>query len=487
MIAKVFLFAGLAALTLGGCVTHRAAPPPTAAPAPAAFAPEVRVDERIELMAIIFRLAGAEEFSKRFVPAYADAIDAHFAHYRDHPAVLAAKELRATDSIGANAIPDLAVQLSPLPDLRERVRLEDAELDPRWKDDAARAFLAKARAFAIESNAAAFFAAQRPLYEVAERRMRNLIQNETDLRWIQTFYGGSGRERFVVAPGPGTGPIAYGSRFFGPDGEREYYAVMPVMQIDEDGRPAFGLGSAPVLVHEFGHSYVTPVILEHYEADLKRTGDLLVKQFGEQMRPLGYHEGSTIIHESIIRAGVAHYKRTHIGEAAARRELDRQRRLGFLWIEELYDLLRTFQQNRNAYPNFADFYPAIRTYFAGLEQRLPDMVAAYEIQRPRVVETSPLNGSVGVDPSTTKLMVRFDRPMGTGWGWKFNPKGAGEFPTLSGQSFDESRTVLTANMELKPNTAYEAAFLPSQFVSAEGVPMAEFILKFTTGPGKRRR
>jgi hypothetical protein len=471
-------------VALGGCGAGRNAASVTSATAP--LVPEVRVDERIELLAIIFRLAGAEEYNKRFVPAYATAIDRYFEGFKQHPAVLAVNELRARDSVSYNAIPDLAVQLGPLPELRERVPLETAQLDPRWKPDAARAFLVKARAFAADTNFAAFFASQRPIYDAAERRMRNLIANEANLRWVQQFYGGSGEERFIVAPAPGNGQVAYGVRYFGADGAHEFYSVINVMNVDEDGLPHFPVGNASLLVHEFGHSYVTPLILDNY-ADLRPTGELLLETFRAEMTPQGYAEGSTIIHESIIRAGVARYKRAHVGEDAARRELDRQRLLGFLWIDELYDLLGTYEQNRARYPSLPSFYPVLRDYFTQLRGRLPAMVAAYEQRRPKIVEALPANGSEGVDPALTRIIVRFDRPMREAWGWAPFREGMGAWPNISGVAFDDSRTTLTATVRLEPNTAYEASFLPAQFVSADGVPIARYSLKFTTGTRRPAR
>jgi len=208
------IFCILAALACAGAKGAQAIDVPPARSAEP-LVPEVRVDDRIELLAIIFRLAGAPEYGFRFVPLYADAVDSHFSSLREHPAVLSAMALRASDNVGYNAIVDLAVYLGPLPDLRERAPLDGSQIDPRWKPESARQFLELVRAFAIDSDAAAFFARQRPLYSVAERRMRALIAHETDLRWVKDFYGGTGRETFIVVPAPLNGQVAYGSRFYG--------------------------------------------------------------------------------------------------------------------------------------------------------------------------------------------------------------------------------------------------------------------------------
>jgi hypothetical protein len=467
---------GALSLVLGGCATPAAIAPATAQAATEPL--EVRVDERVELLAIIFRLAGAQEYSGRQVALYADAIDKYFGPHRDHPAVTAARELRAEYGIGHNAVADLAVHLSPIPELKERVPLEDGQLDPRWRPGAARAFLHQIRAFAAETNAAGFFAQQRPLYHVAERRMRTLAAHEADLPWVQAYFGGAPDERLIIVPAPANGQVAYGPRFHGSSGEREFYAIINVWQVDEDGWPAFSVSTAYTIVHEFGHSYVTPLIVERYD-DLQPAGEALLVHFGDEMRSIGYSQGDTILHESIIRAAVARYKLAHMGEATARGELTRQRRLGFLWIDEVYDLLAEYEQNRDHYPTFRDFYPVVRGYFAGLAPRVSVIAAAYEKQRPRIIEFSLPNGSTNVDPDTKTITMKFDRPMRRSWG----------FRTIHGQTWpgrstamDESGTVLTLQVELEPNTYYEIAPLPTLFQSQEGVLLSPTSLIFTTGP-----
>src|SRR5688572_24433624 len=64
----------------------------------------VSIDRRIELMAIVFRLAGANEFSSRAVPQYAAAIDTFFAPFKEHAAVATARRLRAEQQIGWDAV-----------------------------------------------------------------------------------------------------------------------------------------------------------------------------------------------------------------------------------------------------------------------------------------------------------------------------------------------------------------------------------------------
>jgi hypothetical protein len=88
------------------------------------FDDPVAVDARVELISIIFRLAGNPEYSRCLVPDYARDLDAHFACVREHPVVLLARKLRANRGVSYDAPMSLAVHLKDSDRLELRVPLE---------------------------------------------------------------------------------------------------------------------------------------------------------------------------------------------------------------------------------------------------------------------------------------------------------------------------------------------------------------------------
>src|SRR5260370_25143340 len=68
----------------------------------------VGVDPRIELMSVLFRLAGNNEYNQCGIPVYDRAIESYFAPYRNHGAVQLARGL--TD-MGFEGPMSLAVHL----------------------------------------------------------------------------------------------------------------------------------------------------------------------------------------------------------------------------------------------------------------------------------------------------------------------------------------------------------------------------------------
>ena len=82
------LLAAIAFLLLGWTAAAFAAPDPSGAGADErASMTDLRigVDPRVELVSLLFRLAGNPEYSHCRVPAYAADVDKQFNHFRDHP------------------------------------------------------------------------------------------------------------------------------------------------------------------------------------------------------------------------------------------------------------------------------------------------------------------------------------------------------------------------------------------------------------------
>ena len=67
------------------------------------------VDERVELMSIVFRLAEANEYVTNFVPLYVNEIDRYFAKYKNHPLIEYSKKLRKEYRVAYGNVAALAI------------------------------------------------------------------------------------------------------------------------------------------------------------------------------------------------------------------------------------------------------------------------------------------------------------------------------------------------------------------------------------------
>jgi hypothetical protein len=73
---------------------------------------EVGVDPRVELVSLLFRLAGNREYNQCRVPLYNADVEAQFGKFRDHPAVQLAHRLRQQQGVSYDACMGMAILLS---------------------------------------------------------------------------------------------------------------------------------------------------------------------------------------------------------------------------------------------------------------------------------------------------------------------------------------------------------------------------------------
>jgi len=491
------LTAGLT-LALGGCLGHAGQFPQDQATNVRATHEEVRelvapeitvvVDHRIELLAIIFRLAGAREFSGHSLPEYAAAIDTFFAPHRGHPIVASVQRLREERGIYHDAVMSLAIHLGDFPWLEERIPFEESTLDSRWTATEARAFAEEVRAFAKEVDAGRFFLEQEGMYEAAVRRMTVLLDRHIDEAWFQGFFGPLPGSRFILSIAPGNGTTAYGPRFQAADGSQEMYAIMGVWQRDELGLPAFGDNLVATIVHEFSHSFVNPVV-ERSMTALEDSADAIFSAVAPSMRQLGYSQPHTMISESLVRAAVARYMLSREGVESAQEELDRQKVLGFLWIEDLFTMLGAYERSRDRYPDLESFFPQVAAYFEDLAPRMTFILQRRDERRPNVIAMTPPNRSIEVDPRTDVLTFQFDRPMRNDSYsvMRVSNDGSEHYPEVHGVEFDPTGLVFTMHVELQPTLTYVFALNSESvkgFVSRDGVPLDPLEITFATGTGE---
>ena len=449
----------------------------------AAQAPRVAVDPRVELMSVIFRLAGNSEYNQGRVPAYNAAIDKWFAPFKDHEAIKLARSFRDRYGVGFDAPMGLAMNVKDIQTLAERIPVdsEASKLDKRWHGSEARPFLEAARQFVKDTKFQDFLDSQKELYECTTSNLQALVSKEADFAWFEKFFGMRAGARFTVVPGLVNGPSSYGPSVRGEDGVDESYAVIGVWDVDKDGMPAFPKGVVGTIVHEMVHSYANPLIAK-FESQINGNGQQIFEAVRVAMQRQAYANGGTVLRESLVRACSARYAAAHGGEAAGKSAVNYERGRSFLWTGELYDLLGEYEKDRVKYPTLEAFMLRVVEYFNGLGPRMKGLVDGYEAGKPKIISITPANGAQDVDPAVTQIVVKFDRPM-RNRSWEVNKSNAALWPNVTHVAYDESVTVFTMDVKLEPAHDYEFTLNDSaggSFQSAEGSSMTMVRVKFRT-------
>lgn len=467
-----------------------ALPTPGAAPAPV----KVRVDPRVELISIVFHLAGNPEYSQGRVAAYAKAVDEHFAPFEGHAVVQRARSLREKKGISFDAPMKLAVYLDGIDTLRIRPGRSGFPLtedgDPRWTPDDAEAFLVDLRAFVTEARVAAFLEAQRGLFEAARASLEQAVSGAGLPEWLRAFFGAEAPDAELIAcVGLLNGGANYGVSARPAGGRDECYSILGTAA-DAAGRPDYPPAMLATAAHEFVHSYANRLVDTHMDR-LGPTGEKLFAAVRPAMERQAYGSAQTMLRESLVRACVARYLLAKRGSEAAAADIKRNTDRSFFWMDGLVRLLGEYEQSRDRHPSLSAFMPRVVAFFdqyaanelAGLMAEQARQAAEMRAKSPRIVSVVPPNGARDVDPALDAIVVTFDRPMARGNLAVMILQGTFPGDKARRASFDETGRVLTIPAKLKPGTDYEFGLNGEGFMAmrdSDGNLLTPVVIRFRT-------
>ncbi|MFC1794235.1 DUF4932 domain-containing protein [Planctomycetota bacterium] len=333
----------------------------------------IEVDPRVELIGIVFRLAGNPEYNDGTLKQYAKAIERHFGDFDGHPVVKMAVQLRNTRLMSCDGPMSLAVHIDRNYRLRKTAEEWPSTLDYRWEKQETAEFLEKLRQFAVETKFDEFFKAQGPIYEQGIRPCENVMAQKevvTDQNgmvfkkilsmdfgaWLSEFFGVENTGDLRLVLGFVNGFANYGARF--EDGQTsEKYAIVGMRPFDPANTVIFLPGQIGLVAHEFCHSFTNPVV-EKYMDQMQPAGEKLFAAHGPTLRTRGYQKWESVMHETAVRACVVSFiRRSVVDPGFMDYHLKGQAKHGFVWIEDAGNLLKTYENNPDKYPTFESFFP----------------------------------------------------------------------------------------------------------------------------------
>lgn len=334
------------------------------------YFPLPKVDERIELLSIIFRLAGNMEYNDEIFRSYTLDIHKHFDKFKDHELIKFAREIRDKNWIGFDAVMKMAIYLEQPPTLNPIVPFTSDIPDRRWGQENANKFLKLLQQFYTNAKCADFFNAHKELYRISEERYKSVYES-LDVKWFNRYYGTEPKGSFNIIPGLGNGGGNYGVKAVFPDAKEAMYAIMQTSSIDSTNFPVYDVDfNLPTLIHEFNHSYVND-IQQKYVKDLENPGVKLYEIVSEVMRRQAYASWATVMNEALVRASVIRYLMNHNSDSSvAKKQLIAEYGRGFFWIKGLVDCLGEYEKNRGKYPTLESYMPVIVNFYNGVASNI---------------------------------------------------------------------------------------------------------------------
>lgn len=451
----------------------------TAFPATAITA---KTDQRIELLSIVFRLAGNEEYNMNQFKAYVDDIDKWFAPYKNHPVIAYAKQLRVTRGVSFDAVMSMAIHLGQPPALEPLISLKSSSLDHRWGKSGATRFLKLLRDFYEVSGFSQFYSNHQQMYTIAETRM-DAVLAKVNFGWFEQFYGVKSGGRFNLVIGIGNGGGNYGPKVIFPDGSEDLYAIMGTWMVDKDGNPNFNDNILNTIIHEFNHSFANPLV-EKFAQVLEAPGKALFAAVKDQMTKMAYGNWKTVMYESLVRAAsIQYFIDSKVSEKLVRRMTITEISNGFYWTGRLVDLLRDYQSSRDKYPALSDFMPVVASFYTKTAPDVDALKSDFLAHCAHVEAIEPdINGALAVDPALTEIRIRFDKPLNpkSGYSINYGDQGAEHFPLDGKPKYGDDGLYLIVNVKIKPDWDYSFNLTPMAFRTPDDYPLANYRVKFHT-------
>ncbi len=444
-----------------------------------------KVDERVELLSIVFRLAGNEEYNQENNLKYTQSIHKHFDRFKNHPLIRYAQEVRDSSGVAYDAVMSMAISVQQPPSLAPIVPFSRTLPDTRWDVASATKFVKLLQQFYKDADCKAFFLSNAGNYKLAEQRF-NILFKKLDVDWYYKYYGKSPDEDFHVVVGLGNGGGNYGPQITMPDKTKKVYAIVGSWSFDSTGNPLFeNQDYLPDLIHEFNHSFVN-YLTDNNERSLQHAGETIYEEVQEKMRKQQYGSWGTMMSEALVRASVIRYLMTHDpNPRSARKELNEQLASGFTWMRELVNLLGRYEHERAKYPTLESLMPEIIHFYDSLAPKIKTMnFNVHDAQHiAHVISVQPFkDNDMAVSPGIKEIVFNFDKQL-DGVRYFFGPgKSGGEhYPEPISFRFANDDKTIIMETKLKPNTEYEVNMAGNMMRTEDGYSVQKYLLHFKTG------
>jgi hypothetical protein len=441
-----------------------------------------KVDERIELLSLVFRLADAQEYNSKRFKFYTDKIENHFEKYKNHELIKFVKQIRKKKGVSHDAVMKMAIHLSSAPKFKPLVKFTDSIPEERWGKSNSEKFIKLLNAFYKDAHCKEFFDDNSELYANVSKKFLPIFDN-IDLNWFQSFYGKEPKVKFVVVNGLGNGGGNYGPDIVFKNGTRAVYAIMGTWSVDSLGMAKFGLNDYfPTLLHEFSHSFVNHLI----EKNLKRfenDGEKIYAAFGDVMQNQAYGDYKIMLSEALVRASVIKYMKDHnFKKEEIDAEIQDNLFKGFLWINELENELEKYSKQREKFPTLESYIPNIILAYEDYANNILEYEKIFDEKRPKIVSISEFkNFDQNVNSKINVITINFDKPLkGEGFSLNDGEKGETFFPEFGEIKYSEDRKSVIMEVKLIENKEYQFIVSGTSFVSEKGIPIKDFNIEFKT-------
>lgn len=360
------------------------------------------VDERMELMGIIFRYVELPHYMNDAMQNYSNEIDKHFSKHKDHPVIKMSEKL-VSFGVSFNAIAEFAISLEIK---KNKIIFNDNvdinSLDDRWPRDSISKYLVLLNDFYKKTKFHKFFENTSNFRQAAEESFLKEVVSVVDFDWFGKFFRYQPKHKFRIIISL-TSTLNYGPSVVYKDGSEEYYSIMACRQEDENGLPMFQAnhltGAEKMLIHELCHSFCDEPI-NRYLDEFMPQATALYELNREKLLQIHCGSPKSFLGELFVRAAVLQYEKHRGGYTNSIMSIING---GFLGLYQLLDCFDKYSNDTN-YKNLTDFMPQIVKHLNSF-----DFKKIYYEEIPEVKHASIENNSENVDYNLDSITIYFNK------------------------------------------------------------------------------
>ena len=330
---------------------------------------KAEVMETVELMSVLSRTAGYDEYNQYTPGTYSQDIEQWFAPFKQHPAVEYFQKLRSQYTIAYDAPISLAVRLAAENGKIVKLQEEagDCGLDDRWDNVNMNEFLGLLNQFYTDTRFHDFFQQHQSYYQKELSAFNEDVMPQVNPNWTPDFLGKPLKHQNKVVIGFATRDSGGYGAFRHLKGQmNDVFAVIGYTPFDQDDqaqaerrRNGLAMMISGMLERDLSQSSTGE---EKNAGLLSEIGDKMIKQKPWLRDMYGFPDGQTLMDKSVeVATEIIHLNMMGDTGASqqAKQKLADYLSSGFSWMPDLVTALADYATHRNKYNSINDFYPQI--------------------------------------------------------------------------------------------------------------------------------
>lgn len=429
----------------------------------------VQFDERVDLMSVVWRLSGAEEYNLCSIEAYTKIVDSTFAPYKGHPVVKLAKQYLEESGIGYDAVVSYGLHLK-FSDKKTFILDDsfqeggDSSFD-RWSEKEKKDFLVELNDFYTKSDFHKWYLKTESTRNKAIKAFDGLSK-QLDFTWFEKFFGPQQGSRFSIVLSILVGPHNYGCSAIMKDGSNVMMPVIGCCSEEENGDLYYNTQKVlPIVIHEFCHHFCNPLNAKYWNLMSEQAEEIFkIKQ--QELHENAYGSAKIMMDETFVRASVIRYMSSHFRNANLDKLISDEEEL-FLLTRNVHNALDQYEQQRDKYDCMDSYMPefakAVNQFnikdFQKRQKELQKHAAKYKVNLK--------NGAKNVPAGEFTLNLQFNKPMVQSISIGPSQSGA-EFPPFKRYSWSADSKTLSIVFHLEPGKTYGLHILDKYYRTLDG-------------------